>query len=169
MKKRKVQKRERARSQRRRSERAAAKRAMGRGVPRPANGLWPFQIITPTDGSQPHLFDDCPICRAMKEVGVALGTGGVVAMTPEQHEQYERRLEEIVAEEGLPNDAMWVSGEEMRRAFEEIIATLEANGYPTDMDSMDDDEFDAHLLRVMEVIAARESAGRDRAAAARGN
>ena len=162
----KRQKRERAKNQRRRSERAAAKRAAGRGGPRRAAGSGPFQMITPTDGSEPHLFDDCPICRAMKETGVAPDATGVVAMTPKQHAQYKRRLEEIVAEEGWPDDAMWVSGEQMRREFEEINATLEANGYPTDTDAMDDDELDAHMMRVMEVIAARDSAGRDRAAGA---
>lgn len=152
----KRQRRQRARTQRRRSARVAAKRA---ARPRLAS-------IIPTDGSEPHLFDDCPICRAMKETGVAPDASGVVEMTAEQRARYEQRLEEIVAEDGWPEDTRWISGDQLRRDFEEINATLEANGYPTDTDAMDEEELDAHMVRVMEVIAARASADRDRATGA---
>ena len=156
---------ERARTQRRRARRAAKRRTTralsGRGQA-PAPRL--AQTIIPTDGSAPHFFDDCPICRAMRDSGATTDATGVVSMTPEQHAQYQDRLSAIVAEEGWPEDAMWISGEQMQRTFEEVNATLEANGYPTDTDAMDDDELDAHLQRVMDLISARELADRDRAA-----
>jgi hypothetical protein len=115
-------------------------------------------LITPGPGAAGHAgyFDDCPICRAMAATGATPDRDGLVEMSADQHALYRARLQEIVAEEGWPDGAQWVSGEQLRRSFDEVQRTLEARGHRTDIDEMDEDELGLHLERVMQVLAERE-------------
>lgn len=57
------------------------------------------------DGSEPHLHDDCPVCRAMAEVGIEPNS----AVTMEQYQRVEARMREIIAEEGPPPGMIMIS------------------------------------------------------------
>ena len=90
------------------------------------------------------LYDDCPICRAMRAAGAVPDDSGAVEMTPQLQARYEQALDEIIAKEGWPEEALNVTGEELMNWFDAIRSDLEARGYPTDVESMTDAELEAH-------------------------
>jgi hypothetical protein len=121
----------RSRSARRRAERAArrARKSRDKGA---------TSVMLPNDADSPDgLYDDCPICRAMRAAGVTAGHDGVVEMTPAQREIYEERLSEIIAEEGWPDEAVVLDGAEIERRMNHAVASLEAEGWPSDLSRLD--------------------------------
>lgn len=71
-------------------------------------------------------------------------------MTPQMQARYQEVLDEIIAEEGWPEEAVRITGEELNRWFDAIQADLTAAGHPTDLDAMTDAELGKHFERVEE-------------------
>ena len=113
-------------------------------------------IITNNDGSPPHLHDDCPICRAMADVGVLPDADGVAALSAAQVEALRKRKAEIIAEEGWPEGAIFMSGEELSRRYDEVQRVLAERGFPTESDGMTEEELDAFLVRGEQVWSELE-------------
>ena len=147
-------KKDKARTARRRAERRAAKARAKRKDAKEARaaggGQQTHAIVGWGEPGADGLYDDCPICRAMRAAGVSSAHDGVVVMTPEMQTRYERELDEIIAKEGWPEDAITATGEELTNWFDAINEDLEANGHPTDLETMTDAELDAHWDRVEE-------------------
>lgn len=154
-----------AKNRRNQHSRARAERRSRARATKKAAGRRRVHAIVPTNGSAPHFFDDCPICRAMQDVGARPGPDGVVVMSPGQQRAYERRLDEIVAKDGWPEGTQRFDAREAERVFREVDDLLEARGYPTDIDAMSEQEQAEHMQRVMDVLGDRARAERDRAAA----
>ena len=143
-----------ARTAQRRAQRRAAKARAKRKDAKQARaregGPLAHGIIGWGQPAADGLYDDCPICRAMRAAGVASGHDGAVVMTPQMQARYEQTLDEIIAEEGWPEDAVRATGEELTHWFDAINEDLEANGHPTELETMTDAELDAHRERVEE-------------------
>ncbi len=78
---------------------------------RPQRPAGPIQLITlPLDGRDTHgaRDHDCPICRAMAELGLTPDDNGVTPMTTEQMAAYQAKLAELSIEDvelgGEPED-----------------------------------------------------------------
>lgn len=145
-------KKDKARAAQRRAQRRAAKTRAKRKDAKERAPVGPrtHAIMGWGAPAADGLYDDCPICRAMRAAGVPSGHDGVVTMTPEMQTRYQTALDEIIAKEGWPEDAVIGTGEELTNWYDAINEDLEANGHPTDLEAMTDAELDAHWDRVEE-------------------
>jgi hypothetical protein len=126
----KSKKNKRARAQRRRMIRAAERRARPQ---RAATGTPPAMshFVGGFGGGPDGLYDDCPMCRAMRHAGIVPDPllGAAIA-TPEQQRMYEEKLAEIVAAEGMPEGAVTLDGEDFLVRHVMATVAMTAEGWP---------------------------------------
>jgi hypothetical protein len=82
-------------------------------------------------GGADGLYDDCPLCRAMRHAGIVPDPllGAPIA-TPEQQRVYEEKLAEIVAAEGMPEGAVSLDGEDFMLRHVTATQAMAAEGWP---------------------------------------
>lgn len=91
--------------------------------------------------------DDCPWCRAQRELGLSDG----VPLSPKQYQAYKKRVDEIIATEGMPDGAVRYTGEQFERRNAWIDARLRERGKDYDLDTIQTLS-DAELLEHMELF-----------------
>lgn len=142
----------RARNRRRSTRRkplVAGRRAALRGRGAPEGSA----LLTIATGDSFHGHDDdCPWCRAQRELGIRDGTPldeGTLAA-------FQARVQEIIQAEGMPEGAITMNSDELRAQVDWVNARLAAEGRETDLDRVPDSEFAEHMSRVSELMGEYE-------------